>query len=130
MGELEFISRIITEANCGLLLDLTNVHLNSLFHGYNAWDFVRSLPVERVGQIHLAGWEPEGDMVIDSHDAPVPPEIWKLFRKTIDLIGPTSALVEWDNQLPNAQRLLDEAQMADAIILAAGGSAKLVELRA
>lgn len=129
MSESEFISRIITEANCGLLLDLTNVHLNSLFHKYDAWNFIRSLPIERIGQIHLAGWEPEGDVIIDSHDAPVPPEVWKLFRQTIDLIGPTSALVEWDNQLPAVERLLSEAQMADSIISASSRFGKQEELR-
>lgn len=117
MSEAEFLSRILTQSNCGLLLDITNVQLNSQFHGYDAWAFIKSLPLERVGQIHLAGWEPsEAGQIIDSHDAPVPPEVWNLFRKTIEEIGPTSVLVEWDNELPAVERLLRETQIADAVI--------------
>lgn len=117
MSELEFISEIATRADCGLLLDVTNVHLNSQFHGYDAWGFIQSLPLERVGQIHLAGWEPAEDgTVIDSHDGPVPPEVWELFKKTVSRTGPTSVLVEWDNLLPPVSRLLQEAALADRAI--------------
>lgn len=117
MSEAEFISEIITRADCGLLLDVTNVHLNSRFHGYDALSFISSLPLERVGQIHLAGWEPAEDgSVIDSHDGPVPPDVWELFKRTIEKTGPTSVLVEWDNILPSAARLLEEASLADRVI--------------
>lgn len=119
MNESEFIRTIVEGANCGLLLDVTNAFLNSKFHGYDAFEFIRSLPLERVGQMHLAGWEEDGDEIIDSHDAPVPPEVWELFKKIIPLAGPTSALVEWDNHLPSVDRLLREAQMADEVIQAA-----------
>ena len=114
MSEAQFISEIVNRADCGLLLDVTNVFLNSRFHGYDAWQFIDSLPLERVGQIHLAGWEPAEDgSVIDSHDGPVQPEVWELFKKVISRTGPTSVLVEWDNLLPPFARLLDEAALAD-----------------
>ncbi|MFN8390039.1 MAG: DUF692 domain-containing protein [Bdellovibrionota bacterium] len=116
MSESEFISTIAEKADCGILLDVTNVHLNSLFHGYDAYEFIRSLPLDRVGQMHLAGWESDDGQIIDSHDAPVPPEVWELFRKTLELTGPSSVLVEWDAQLPNVQRLLEETVMADRLI--------------
>jgi len=114
MSESEFISSIIEQADCGLLLDVTNVFLNAGFHGYDAYEFIKSLPLERVGQMHLAGWEPEkSGKVIDSHDAPVPPEVWDLFKKTVALTGPTSVLIEWDESLPPVERLLEETVMAD-----------------
>lgn len=117
MSESEFISRIVNEANCGLLLDVTNVYLNSCFHKYDALEFIRSLPLERVGQMHLAGWEPDSrGTVIDSHDAPVPSEVWNLFKSTIQLTGPTSVLIEWDKSLPSVERLLQETIMADTVI--------------
>ncbi len=116
MSESEFINTVLEGANCGLLLDVTNAYLNSKFHGYDALEFIRSLPLERVGQMHLAGWEDEEGQIIDSHDAPVPPEVWALFRKTLALTGPSSVLVEWDNLCPNVERLLEETQMADAVI--------------
>src|SRR5690606_8432696 len=57
MSESEFINTILEEADCGLLLDVTNAYLNSQFHGNDALEFIRSLPLHRVGQMHLAGWE-------------------------------------------------------------------------
>lgn len=116
MSESEFINTIVEKADCGILLDVTNVHLNSLFHGFDPFEFITSLPLERVGQMHLAGWESEDGQIIDSHDAPVPPEVWELFKRTIEITGPTSVLVEWDNQLPNVDRLLQETFMADAVL--------------
>lgn len=116
MKENEFISTILTEADCGLLLDITNVYLNSQYHGYDAFEFIQSLPLERVGQMHLAGWEDDGDVLIDGHDAPVPTEVWELFKKTIALTGPSSVLIEWDANLPSVDRLLQEAQMADSVM--------------
>ena len=58
MGEQEFLTRILEESGCGLLLDVTNVHLNGQYHNYDPYEFIQSLPLERVGQMHLAGWEP------------------------------------------------------------------------
>ena len=94
MSEAEFISEILERADCGLLLDITNVHLNSLFHGFDALSFIKSLPLQRVGQIHLAGWEELDNQIVDSHDAPVPENVWELFKETILETGPTSVLIE------------------------------------
>jgi uncharacterized protein (UPF0276 family) len=116
MTESEFINYILKEADCGLLLDLTNVYLNSIHHGYDAMGFVKSLPLERVTQIHLAGSENTDNEYLDTHDAPVPDEVWAMFRETVSIIGKTSALVEWDSNLPSLERLLAEAKMADQII--------------
>lgn len=124
MSEGEFISEIVTRADCGILLDVTNVFLNSQYHGYDAWEFIAALPLERVGQIHLAGWVPDDDgTVIDSHDGPVQPEVWELLKKTLTQTGPTSVLVEWDNLLPSVDRLLEETLAADKVIAhcASGG---------
>jgi uncharacterized protein (UPF0276 family) len=117
MSESEFINTILNEADCGLLLDVTNAYLNSKFHGNDALEFIKSLPLERVGQMHLAGWEAEEDgSFIDSHDAPVPEPVWDLFKHVITLTGPSSVLIEWDNLLPPVQRLLDETIQANALI--------------
>lgn len=117
MSESEFLSEILERSGCGLLLDVTNVHLNGKFHHYDPFEFIKSIPYNRVGQIHLAGWEPDSDgAIIDSHDAPVPPEVWSLYRKVIELIGPTSTLIEWDSSLPPVERLLQETQMADKLM--------------
>lgn len=126
MKENEFITTILEESNCGLLLDVTNVYLNSIYHNYDAYEFISSLPLNRVGQIHLAGWEQDGDTLIDSHDAPVPPEVWDLFVKTIRLTGPTSVLIEWDKQLPSLSRLFEEAETANQVMSDTWGSLRQV----
>lgn len=121
MSEAEFISTIVDRSGCGLLLDVTNAHLNSLFHGYDAREFISSLPLDRVGQMHLAGWETEDGKIVDSHDAPVPPEVWDLFSYVISKTGPSSVLVEWDNLCPNVDRLLEETQIADKLMAEIAG---------
>lgn len=121
MNESEFINTVLEGADCGLLLDVTNAHLNSKFHGYDALEFIKSFPTGRIGQMHLAGWEADGDTLIDSHDAPVPAEVWELFQHVIALTGPTSALVEWDAALPSLDRLLQEAEMANELMYTVAG---------
>ncbi len=117
MSEAEFLSAVAEESNCGILLDITNVYLNSVFHEYDPLGFVKSIPLKRVGQMHLAGWETEPNgSFIDSHDAPVPPEVWKLYDEVLRLTGPSSVLVEWDKSLPPVERLLEEAEQAHALM--------------
>lgn len=117
MSESQFINAVLEESGCGLLLDVTNAYLNAQFHGNDALEFIKSLPLERVGQMHLAGWESHEDgSFIDSHDAPVPEPVWGLFREVLKLTGPSSVIVEWDNLIPPMQRLLEEAHQANSII--------------
>lgn len=115
MSEVEFISQILERADCGLLLDVTNVYLNAQFHKFDPEEFIRQLPLARIGQMHLSGFEvDENGEYIDSHDAPVPEAVWDLFRTTIKLTGPSSVLIEWDKSLPEVEVLLAEAEAADA----------------
>lgn len=117
MSEAEFITTVVEGANCGLLLDVTNAYLNGHYHKFEPIEFIESLPLERVGTIHLAGWEELADgTFIDTHDAPVPPQVLDLFRNVIKLTGPTSVLVEWDDRIPPIERLLKEAQQAERIM--------------
>lgn len=116
MTEAEFITQVLEKADCGLLLDLTNVYLNSKYHNYDALEFIKSLPLERVGQIHLAGSEERDGHIIDSHDAPVFPEVWELLKETLKLTGLTSILVEWDNSLPLLEQLLVEVKKSDQLL--------------
>ena len=116
MSEAEFITAVLEEADCGLLLDVSNVVLNSRNQGYEAEEFLRSIPLERVGQLHLAGYEPVGEVLLDTHARPVSDETWSLYRRILELIGPTSALVEWDAEIPPLERLLHEADTAQRIM--------------
>ncbi len=121
MAEIEFISQILEAADCGLLLDVTNVFLNGRFHNFDPLQFIQDLPLHRVGQIHLSGWDSSKSTVIDSHDAPVPEEIWSLFRKTIELTGPSSILVERDGNFPPLLDLVNEAAQAERVMWEAVG---------
>lgn len=110
MSEVEFINGVLESADCGLLLDIANVCLNAKIHDFDPLTFIKALPLHRVGQVHLAGWEERLDgEVADSHDAPVPPEVLAVFGQTIRLIGATSVVVEWDREIPPLDRLLMEA---------------------
>jgi uncharacterized protein (UPF0276 family) len=127
MGEPEFLRQLVARSGCGLLLDLNNVHVSAVNHGYGALDYLRALPLQAVGEIHLAGHarhiDGEGQvLLIDSHDAPVAPAVWSLYEECLRLTGPLPTLVEWDGNLPvwaglrdeaaRAQQRLDRAQLA------------------
>jgi len=116
MTEAEFITAILEQADCGLLLDVSNVVLNSKNQGYDAEAFLDSIPMERVGQLHLAGYEELDDLLLDSHGKPVSDETWALYRKVIERIGPSSALIEWDFDIPPLERLMTEADMAQKLM--------------
>lgn len=117
MSEIEFIGKVVEGAQCGLLLDVTNAYLNAQTFGFDPYDFIRALPLDRVGQMHLSGWEPAEDgTILDSHDAPVPEVVWSLFKRVLALTGPSSVLVEWDSQLPDWRRLLREAELTDSVL--------------
>ncbi len=116
MTEPQFIAEILESADCGLLLDVSNVLLNSKNHGFDPIAFIETIPLERVGQMHLAGFEKQGDMLLDTHAKPVSDDTWELFREVIKLTGPSSVLVEWDAELPSLDRLLQEAEMAQRLM--------------
>ncbi len=116
MTEPEFISAVLEEANCGLMLDVSNVILNSSNHGFAPVDFLDSIPLHRVGQLHLGGFEKQGDILLDTHAKPVAEETWALYQEVLKRIGPTSALIEWDFEIPSLARLLQEAVMAQTLM--------------
>jgi uncharacterized protein (UPF0276 family) len=84
LSEAQFISEVMEHCECGLLLDLTNVFINSLNHRFDTLVFVDSIPLERVVQIHLAGGEPSQAVFMDSHSAPVHEEVFGLLRYVSD----------------------------------------------
>jgi uncharacterized protein len=100
MSEGAFLARLAEEADCGLLLDVNNVYVSSANHGFDPMEYLRSLPHRRVVQIHLAGHSDAGTHIIDSHDRPVADEVWDLYRAAVELTGPVSTLLEWDDRLP------------------------------
>lgn len=119
--EAEFLGRVIRATGCGLLLDVANVAVAAVNHGFDPQAFLDALPLDRVGEIHLAGRFETVDadglpLFVDAHDRPVAEDVWALYEGVIDRIGPTPTLVEWDADLPPFARLLAEARRADAIL--------------
>jgi len=114
MTEWEFLAGLAREAGCGILLDVNNIHVSAVNHGFDALDYLRGIPAALVGEIHLAGYTDAGDILIDTHSAPVSAPVWALYREALALLGPVPTLIEWDAELPALDRLLAEAASADA----------------
>lgn len=116
LDEAAFLRHVVEEADCGLLLDVNNVYVNARNHGYDPRAFMDALPLERVVQIHLAGHEQQPDVIIDTHGAPVCDEVWSLYRYVLERTGPVSTLLEWDQDIPSLEAVLDEADGARAVL--------------
>src|SRR5262249_54797430 len=121
MSETSFIAELARRTACGLLLDINNVFVSAVNHGFAALDYLADFPLEHVGEIHLAGHVQQADdegelLLIDSHDRPVADAVWKLFEVVIGRCGPMPTLVEWDSDLPDWARLKAEADAAQTII--------------
>jgi uncharacterized protein (UPF0276 family) len=112
MPEWEFISQIVERANIGLMLDVNNIYVSAYNHGFDAHDYLRALPHERVVQIHLAGHTHRGSHIIDTHKGPIIDPVWQLYADTIQLTGPVSTLIEWDEDIPSWDVLSAEADRA------------------
>ncbi len=115
MPEWVFLSAIADEADCGILLDVNNIYVSAVNHGFSPMEYLKGIPAERVGQIHLAGHSTSGDMLIDTHDHPVPTPVWRLYREAVRRFGAVSTLVEWDDQIPGFEELMAEANRAREI---------------
>jgi uncharacterized protein (UPF0276 family) len=110
--EWEFLAALSRESGCELLLDVNNVYVSSRNHGFDPWAFIRSLPIDKVRQLHLAGHSDYGDYVIDTHDHPVSDPVWALYQRTLEHFGPVATLLERDDHFPPFDELLDELQKA------------------
>ncbi|MER7842488.1 DUF692 domain-containing protein [Kitasatospora sp. NPDC096077] len=109
MPEWEFVARLAEESGCGLLLDVNNVYVSAVNHGFDPERYLRALPAGRVVQIHLAGHTHLGTHVIDTHDRPVAEPVWELYALALRLTGrPTPTLLEWDDRIPPLPELLAE----------------------
>ena len=113
MSEWAFLAELTHQTGCYLLLDVNNVFVSSINHGFNPLEFIRAIPTDRVRQIHLAGHceGPDG-MLIDTHDAPVRAEVWALYQAAIERFGPCATMIERDDAIPPLADLLAELDQA------------------
>lgn len=118
MSEWRFLAELCAETGCYLLLDLNNVYVSSVNHGFDPGAFLAGIPAERVRQIHLAGHSAgPGDMLIDTHDAPVCAEVWRLYHAAVTRFGPIATMIERDDAIPPLEELLGELAQARALAL-------------
>ena len=97
------------------LLDINNIYVSSFNHGFDAQDYLRGIPVERVQQFHLAGHLNRGSYIIDTHDATIIDPVWSLYRDAVARFGRVSTMIERDDNIPPLQELLDELDIAKNI---------------
>ncbi|MBC7604567.1 MAG: DUF692 domain-containing protein [Ramlibacter sp.] len=116
--EIGFLKEMVRRTGCSLLLDVNNVYVSSRNLRFDALAYLDSFPATSIKEIHLAGHTADpalGEaLLIDSHDAPVAPEVWDLYRHLIRRIGPRPTLIERDGNIPPFDVLLGECQLAAA----------------
>ena len=113
--EWEFVAAVAQRTGCGLLLDVNNIFVSATNHQFDPSRYLQAIPVQAVGEIHLAGHESNGELLVDTHSRPVCDAVWALYRHAIRRIGEVPTLIEWDNDLPELSVLVAEAHKADVI---------------
>jgi uncharacterized protein (UPF0276 family) len=112
MSEFAFLAELARRSGCGILLDVNNVFVNSVNHGFDPGQALLEIPTQAVGEIHLAGHCVAGELLIDDHGSRVVPQVWNLFETACRRFGQVPTLIEWDTSIPPLDVLLDEAAMA------------------
>lgn len=115
LTEWEFVREVAERADCELLLDVNNVYVNAVNHGFDAKAYLAALPTRRIRQLHLAGHLDCGTHLFDHHGAPVADPVWKLYRECARLHGAVPTIIEWDEDVPSLERVLEESARAAAV---------------
>jgi uncharacterized protein (UPF0276 family) len=113
-SETSFLAELARRSGCGLLIDVNNVAVGAHNIGFDASAWLDAIPAERVGEIHLAGHslDAEGTLLIDSHDAPVNEQVWRLYEQFVERIGQRPTLIERDGNVPPFAELMREREQA------------------
>lgn len=114
--EAEFITQILERADCGMLLDLNNLYLNSLNHGYDPYIYLKNIPLERVVEIHLAGGSYKENMHVDTHANAISKNVWKLFEFAAKSIPFRGVIVERDANFEPFSEIIEEVRFAKSIM--------------
>ena len=116
--EIEFLSELAKRSGCGLLLDINNVHVSAHNLGFDAARYLDRFPAADIMEIHLAGHSHDTDarLLIDSHDSPIDDQVWTLYHRLIQRIGPRPTLIERDDRIPAFATLMAERNKAQSIL--------------
>jgi len=112
LTEWDFLNAVVEAADCAILLDVNNIYVSSRNHGFDPVAYLDAMPAERVRQIHLAGHTHAGDLLIDTHDQPVPDPVWALYGEALRRLGPVPTMIERDDNIPPLDELLLELDSA------------------
>ncbi len=123
MSEWEFLREVAERADCAILLDINNIHVSSINHGFDAITYLHALPKRRVRQIHLAGHSDLGGHLIDTHDQPIAAPVWDLYAKAVEHFGDVPAMIERDDNIPPLSDLVAELDIARGIAAQRAGAA-------
>jgi uncharacterized protein (UPF0276 family) len=125
MTEWEFLTEVVERADCGMLLDVNNIYVSSRNHNFDPFTYLNFVPAHRVAQIHIAGHSKFEKYILDTHDHPVLPAVWRLYARAIERCGPTATLLEWDDNIPSFEEVHAEALKANRFLHAAAQAAPL-----
>ena len=114
--EGEFVAAVAARTGCLLLVDVNNIYVNARNHGVDAEAYLDAIPPAAVAEIHLAGFDDSGPCLIDTHGAPVAPDVWALYEPRCARFGPVPTLIEWDTDIPAFAVLQREAATAQALL--------------
>ena len=115
MSEWAFLRAVCDEADCLLLLDVNNIYVSSVNHGFDPLTYLQGIPPDRIQQIHLAGHSDNGDHIVDTHDHPVAEAVWALYRDACVHAGQVATMIERDDNIPPLPELIDELARARGI---------------
>lgn len=130
MDEATFISEVVKEADCRLLLDVNNVYVNAFNHHYNAKEFITKLPLDSVAYIHMAGHtKVADDLIIDTHGQAIIDPVYELFEWTLKKLNPVPVLLERDFNIPELEELQEELESLEAIMNKQWKTSHVIETR-
>src|ERR1700736_4909790 len=112
MSEWEFLREVAQRADCAILLDINNIYVSSVNHGFDPLTYLKAIPKERVRQFHLAGHSDLGGHLIDTHDHPIVEPVWNLYCAAVAHFGAVPTMIERDDNIPPLDELVAELQMA------------------
>ena len=115
--EAEFITEIARQTGCSILCYVNNIHVSAWNFGFDPIAYLEALPIEAIGEIHLAGHHAaeDVDILIDDHGSRVAEPVWELYTAALRRFGPVPTLIEWDTNLPTLEVLLDDAHQAEEL---------------
>ena len=112
MSEWEFLREVAERADCAILLDINNIYVSSVNHGFDPLTYLQAMPRERVRQFHLAGHSDLGGHLIDTHDHPIVEPVWDLYCAAVAQFGAVPTMIERDDNIPSLGELVSELQIA------------------